>query len=99
MPADNRARDFRYVYANSFGLGLAGNEMTIRFAIIEDPTKPAESQQEQVAVVTTLTGAKTIALMIMQAIQSYEIDTHTEVPTPNMQAIFATAHKSTATKP
>jgi hypothetical protein len=94
----SRANDFRYVYANSFGLRLAGTEVVIQFGIIEDPSKPQDSQQEQVAIVTSLVGAKTLGAILNEAIRSYEAETNTIVPTPNLEELFGRAQRGVTPK-
>jgi hypothetical protein len=60
----------------------------MRFAITEDPSKP-QDQQEQVAVITSLSGAKTLAIMVLEAVKSYEDEAKTTVQTPNMDEVLA----------
>jgi hypothetical protein len=82
MP-NSRTNDFRYVFSNTFRIQFTPNEMTVGFAISEDPLNANDSLLEQVAVIITPSGAKLLGRLLSTTIADYERETGTVVPIPN----------------
>lgn len=78
-----RAVDFRYIFANAFGMQIGQNEMTIKFGFTEDVSKPTESILEHVGVIVTLQSAKMLGLAISEAIGSFEKSNNITIPLPD----------------
>jgi hypothetical protein len=76
----SRNGDFKYFYSNSFGVSVSNEEMIIRFGVFEDPSNPNDSICEQVAVVVSLTGGKTLMQSLAAVIQRFEEGTKTTIP-------------------
>ncbi|MEO8927247.1 MAG: hypothetical protein ABI306_08795 [Caulobacteraceae bacterium] len=80
MPANKQSSDFKYIFTNGFGLSFSGNEVIIKFGIVEDPSKPTESLLEQVGVVMTLPTVKTITYLLTKTMENFELANNMTVP-------------------
>lgn len=69
---NTRSKDFRYVYANAFGLGFGNNEVQLIGGIQTNPGTPDPAMEEQVALIFTHTSAKQIAQMLNMLIADLE---------------------------
>ena len=79
MSQPNRTPDFRYLFANSFGLQMNNNEVTVRFGYSEDVTRPEESILEQVGIIFTPASAKLLGITLTSIMESFERDTGTTI--------------------
>lgn len=79
MPG-RRNGDFKYFYANGFTVSVSNDEMIVKFGVIEDPSNPTDSICEQVAIVVSLTGGKTLAHSLMAVLERFEESTKTSIP-------------------
>jgi len=61
-------------------MNFSYSEVLIKFGIVEDPSKPNDSIQDEVGIVFTHASAKLLAYMLTKTIANYERDTKTEVP-------------------
>lgn len=79
----NRSNDFRYIFANAFGLRFSDNDVTLTFGIHEggDP----EDMLEEVAVVMTPRTMKIIVNNISNVIEKFEADVgEIQIPSSKM---------------
>lgn len=74
----NRASDFRYLFANAFGVAISDNDCRVIFGI-EEGGGPDE-MHEQLAVAMTLKTAKMLAAHLSKIIVHIEKASGTEIP-------------------
>ena len=76
----NRSKDFRYVYANSFGVRLGDNDLTLTFGMHEGGEP--EDMMEEVALVMTPRTLKIMLNNLNNALQALESKIG-EIPVPS----------------
>ncbi len=76
-----RSAEFKYFYSNAFSLGMSSNELILRFGLAENPATPTD-MTDQVGVILSLVGAKSLAVALAETIKKFEADSHTTIPFP-----------------
>ena len=77
---NKRSRDFRHVFANTFGFVFGQNEVQLIGGIQLNPGTDDPEMEEQIGLVVTHPAAKLMASALMVMIKNYEEVTGKEIP-------------------
>ena len=80
MPENTRSQDFRFVYANTFGLSFGPNEAQVKFGIQQNPGTDDTLMEEQVGVIFSHAAIKMFVLMLSKVIANFEEAAGKEIP-------------------
>jgi hypothetical protein len=72
MTENTRSRDFRFVYANTFGFKFGPNELQLLGGIQSNPGSEDPSMEEQIGFIISHQAAKLLATVILKMIGSLE---------------------------
>jgi hypothetical protein len=90
MPETNsphtQAKDFRYVYSNTFSMQFSGSDLCLRFGIGHDAADQNKGMQEQVAVFMTSPAMKVLYLSLGAIIENFEKTSGAEIQVPSATA-------------
>jgi Protein of unknown function (DUF3467) len=78
--ANTRSQDFRYVFANTFGITFGPQEVQVVFGIQSEPGTDSVTMEEQVGIIYTHVAAKLLAESLLHMIDNFEKATGSIVP-------------------